>query len=113
MNTSAHLFSTESAVPASLLNALETGLAYLNPVYAEGNPEKLLTLAFEQLNPVAQRLLGLPEFAVGTVATLLPQATGFADFCHATLSGGGGRPLRPTPHRPARAQLAGGGPAPG
>jgi len=89
MNTSAHLLSTELAVPASLLNALETGIAYLNPVYAEGNSEKLLTLAFEQLNPVAQRLLGLPEFAVGTVATLLPQATGFANFCHATFQSEG------------------------
>ncbi|TDN40225.1 PAS domain-containing sensor histidine kinase [Hymenobacter sp. UV11] len=84
MNSSAHLFTTESAVPAALLQALETGVVYFSPVYADGNSEKLLTLAFEQVSPLAQRLLGLPEFAEGTVGTLLPQAAGFAEFCNAT-----------------------------
>lgn len=64
------------------------GLTHFNDYFRNALRDEYI-LAFEQLNPVAQRLLGLPEFAVGTVDTLLPQATGFADFCHATFQSEG------------------------
>ena len=104
MDTSAHLTTTELGVPATLLNALETGVASLKPVYAAGDSGQLLALAFDQLNPMAQGLLGLPEFPVGTVEALLPQAAGFADFCHATFQaeGVGHYTLPPTGRRKPR-----------
>ena len=76
------------ALLQTLLATSDTGLARLVPVYAAGQPEALVDFRYEQLNPAAQRLLGLPEHPQASYRTLTPDdAAGLAFFREAFLSG--------------------------
>jgi len=75
--------SAELAVPSALLSTLAVGIVHLSPVYTGADPEEaeVVDFALRHLNPMAQQWLGLPEFGMGTVCTLLPRQTAFFDFC--------------------------------
>jgi PAS domain S-box-containing protein len=66
------------AVPADLLDDTEIGILHFRPLSAPGAPATIVDLAYLQLNPAAQRLLGLPAVPTGTFRSLHPQAE--ADF---------------------------------
>ncbi|RZK95208.1 MAG: hypothetical protein EOO62_30130, partial [Hymenobacter sp.] len=55
------------ALLQALLDASATGIAQLCPVYAAGQPQELVDFTYVRLNPAAQRLLGLPEYPVGSL----------------------------------------------
>ncbi|GAA4507246.1 hypothetical protein GCM10023172_37540 [Hymenobacter ginsengisoli] len=70
----------ELSIPAGLLDASETGIMHLQPLYAEGDPARLVDFTFLRLNPAAQRLLSLPEFPTGSLRTLRPGDTAAFQF---------------------------------
>lgn len=79
-------------MPASLLDTSETGILHLRPLYAQGNPARLVDFAFLRLNPTAQRLLELPEFPTGSFLTLRPgDKAAFSFYCNTYLAGEVGR----------------------
>jgi PAS domain S-box-containing protein len=64
--------SVPDALLQALLDASATGIVHFRPLYASGQPDELIDLAYERLNPAAQRLLGLPEYPAETFLTLAP-----------------------------------------
>ncbi|WP_233635774.1 PAS domain-containing protein [Hymenobacter setariae] len=81
---------TEQLVPNALLQTLldasQTGIVHLRPLYAAERPAEVIDLAYVRLNPAAQRLLGLPEFPVGTLLTLAPQDAALVAFYSAAFA---------------------------
>ncbi len=71
------------ALPAALLDALREGVVQLRPVYAEANPADLVDFAYVQLNPAAQRLLGLPAQPAGTRLAQAPGQRALLGYCRA------------------------------
>lgn len=78
----------ELSIPASLLDASETGVMHLQPLYIEGDPARLVDFTFLRLNPAAQRLLGLPEFPTSSFLTLRPGDTAAFQFYRFTYLAG-------------------------
>jgi len=74
----------------ALLEVSLPGIILFRPVYAANQPGTLIDLAYVQLNPAAQQMLGLPAQPAETFRTLYPSAleTGiFAFYRDAFLSG--------------------------
>jgi len=98
------------ALLQTLLDASDTGLAQLSPVYAAGQPEALVDFRYERLNPAAQRLLGLPEHPLASLHALAPNdAAGLAFFREVFLSGAAAhytRAAHPTAGPPGPLRLA-------
>jgi len=70
-------FLSSAALPDLLQAALEislTGFAVLRPLYRAADPLTITDLAYEHLNPAAQRMLGLPERPAESFLTLYPHA---------------------------------------
>ena len=81
-------------VLAALFEVSLTGVVLLRPLYAPDDPTHIIDLAFVQLNPAAQRMLGLPECPTESILTRYPGAaeTGvFAFYCATFHSGVPGR----------------------
>jgi signal transduction histidine kinase len=75
----------------TLLDATETGLVQLGPVYAAGQPDEVVDFTYERLNPAAQHLLGLPEHPVASFRALAPHdAAGLAFLRETYLAGTAG-----------------------
>jgi signal transduction histidine kinase len=72
----------------TLLEATETGLVQLSPVYAADRPDELIDFTYERLNPAAQRLLGLPEHPVASYCALAPHDAAGLAFLRATYLAG-------------------------
>jgi signal transduction histidine kinase len=72
----------------TLLDATETGLVQLSPVYAAGRPDELVDFTYERLNPAAQRLLGLPAHPVASYCALAPHDAAGLAFLRATYLAG-------------------------
>ena len=71
-----------------------TGFILFRPLYSAADPAALIDLAYEYVNPAAQRMLQLPEHPTESFLTLYPSAmeTGIFAFHRDTfLSGGSGR----------------------
>ncbi|WP_233635759.1 PAS domain-containing protein [Hymenobacter setariae] len=83
--------STDAIVPDELAQVLldiaPTGMMLMRPVYAAGD-EAIIDIAFEYLNPVAQRKILLPARPTESLRTLYPGDEGlFAFYRAAYLSG--------------------------
>jgi len=81
--------TTSTDLLQTLLDVSLTGLILFRPVYAEpGGP--IQDLAYEHLNPAAQRMLRLPECPAETFLTLYPagRETGIFAFCAAAFLSG-------------------------
>ena len=63
------------ALLQTLLDASQTGIAQLCPVYGPGEPAQLIDFTYQRLNPAAQRLLRLPEFPVASYQALASHDT--------------------------------------
>ncbi|QKG57117.1 PAS domain-containing protein [Hymenobacter sp. BRD128] len=79
---------TELVIPAGLLDTSETGIMHFQPLYAAGDPARLVDFKMLRLNPAAQRLLGLPEFPTGSFLTLRPGDTAAFQFYRFTYLAG-------------------------
>ena len=80
------------AAPDALLQALldgsPTGIVHLRPLYAAGQPDEPIDLAYVRLNPAAQQLLGLPEYPTETFRALAPHdEAAFNFYCEALRAG--------------------------
>ncbi len=92
-DSSAELPVVDDLLQSLLLVSL-TGVIIFRPIYAPGAGGELIDLAYEYLNPTAQRMLALPECPPNTFLTLYPHAheTGvFAFYCTTFESGQPGR----------------------
>ncbi|MDF7815869.1 PAS domain-containing protein [Hymenobacter sp. YC55] len=85
---------TDLSASHELLHALLavslTGIILFRPVYAAGEGSELVDLAYVQLSPAAQRMLGLPAYPSETFRTLYPNAlsTGIFAFYRDTFLSG-------------------------
>ncbi|WP_324680549.1 PAS domain-containing protein [Hymenobacter sp. GOD-10R] len=78
------------ALLQTLLHVSLTGVILFRPVYAAGEDSELVDWAYAQLNPAAQRMLGLPAYPTQTFLSLYPHAvaTGIFAFYRDTFLSG-------------------------
>jgi signal transduction histidine kinase len=94
----------------ALLDASDTGLVHLGPVYAAAVPEEVVDFTYERLNSAAQRLLGLPEHPRTSYRALAPDDAAGLAFLRETFLSGPAEPhtlaARPAAGQPSPLRVA-------
>jgi PAS domain-containing protein len=69
------LFSASPDLLRSVLEVSLTGFILFRPLFAPTDPDTIIDLGYEYLNPAAQQMLRLPERPAETFLTLYPATT--------------------------------------